>query len=37
MSAIEKLVGDTILTKDGDKPTAEALGSAEVVGLYFSA
>lgn len=34
---MEALVGSTLLTKSGPKPTAEALGGAEVVGLYFSA
>eukprot|EP00966_Prymnesium_polylepis_P123468 2854704-Prymnesium_polylepis.2 len=30
------LLGDTLLTKDGEKPTAEVLADKEAVGLYFS-
>ena len=32
---MEALFGSTLLTKSGEKPTLEALGGAEVVGLYF--
>ena len=33
---MEALLGPTLLTKDGEKPTAEVLGG-KTVGLYFSA
>jgi len=35
--AFKDLFGETLLTKDGEKPTEEVLGSAKAVGLYFSA
>jgi len=34
---MENLLGATLLTKSGQKATADALQGAEVVGLYFSA
>jgi len=34
---MEALLGGTLLSKDGKKPTKEALAGTEVVGLYFSA
>lgn len=34
---MEALLGNTLLTKEGVVPTADALANAEVVGLYFSA
>jgi len=35
--SLQELLGDVLLTKDGEKPTSEALEGAEAVGLYFSA
>jgi|UniRef100_K3WGP7 nucleoredoxin len=37
MSAWTELLGEQVRTKDGNKPTAEALAGKKVVGLYFSA
>ena len=37
MAAFVELFGDTLLTKDGAKPTAEVLGEATAVAIYFSA
>jgi nucleoredoxin len=34
---MEALFGPTLLTKDGEKPTADALRGKGVVGIYFSA
>jgi len=36
-SPLTDLLGPTLLTKAGEKPTAEALAEKDVVGLYFSA
>jgi len=35
--AFAALFGDTLLTKDGDKPTEQVLGGKTAVGVYFSA
>jgi len=35
--AFSALLGDSLLTKDGEKPTSEVLAGAKAVGLYFSA
>ncbi|GAB9472974.1 hypothetical protein Gpo141_00010138 [Globisporangium polare] len=32
-----ELLGETLRTKEGDKPTGEVLAGKKVVGLYFSA
>ena len=32
-----QLLGATLTTKAGDKPTSEVLAGKEVIGLYFSA
>jgi nucleoredoxin len=37
MAAFKELCGDTILTKDGEVPTEEALAGAKAVAFYFSA
>lgn len=37
MSAFKELLGDKILTKDGEKDTAKVLGGKKYVLLYFSA
>ncbi|TYZ68063.1 hypothetical protein PybrP1_010284 [[Pythium] brassicae (nom. inval.)] len=37
MTPWTELLGETLLTKDGEKPTAAALAGKKVVGLYFSA
>ena len=37
MEALRKLFGPTLMTKDGEKPTAEVLDGKTAVGLYFSA
>ncbi|KAF1334804.1 Nucleoredoxin, partial [Globisporangium splendens] len=37
MSAWTELLGEQVRTKDGVKPTTEALAGKKVVGLYFSA
>merc|ERR1712224_225099 len=37
MAAFEGLFGDTILTKDGEKPTKEVLADKDYVMVYFSA
>lgn len=37
MAALAKLLGDTLLTKDGEKSTSEALDGTTAVGIYFSA
>eukprot|EP00928_Gymnodinium_smaydae_P082462 TRINITY_DN657_c0_g2_i3.p1 TRINITY_DN657_c0_g2~~TRINITY_DN657_c0_g2_i3.p1 ORF type:complete len:405 (+),score=96.95 TRINITY_DN657_c0_g2_i3:89-1303(+) len=34
---IQELLGDRLLTQDGEKSTAEALSGAAAIGLYFSA
>jgi len=34
---MEPLLGDTLLTADGEKPTSEVLEGATAIGLYFSA
>jgi len=35
--AYQELLGDVLLTQDGEKPTSEVLSGAVAVGLYFSA
>lgn len=35
--AFQDMLGDSLLTADGEKPTTEVLGGAKAVGLYFSA
>lgn len=37
MAQLTALLGETLQTKAGEKPTAEVLDGKEVVGLYFSA
>merc|ERR1719230_2314476 len=37
MSPLAALLGDTLLTKEGTKPTAEVLAGKKAVALYFSA
>ena len=37
MSALSSLLGDKLLTKDGEKATDEVLQGKDAVGLYFSA
>jgi len=37
VSDLPTLLGDKLLTKDGEQTTAEVLGGATAVGLYFSA
>jgi len=34
---MEKIVGEVLLTKDGEKPTSEVLAGKTAVGIYFSA
>lgn len=36
-AAMEALLGSTLLTAEGEKPTAEVLEGATAIGLYFSA
>jgi len=35
--ALQELLGDVLLTKEGEKPTSEVLSGAQAIGLYFSA
>merc|ERR1719152_193224 len=35
--AFSDLLGDTLKTKDGERPTSDALKGAKAVGIYFSA
>jgi len=37
MSPLSALLGDTLVTKDGVKPTTEVLAGKKAIGLYFSA
>lgn len=37
MAAFTSLLGETLQTKDGNKPTADVLGKCDAVGIYFSA
>jgi len=37
MASFKSLLGETLLTKDGEKPTEEVLGGKTSVGIYFSA
>ncbi len=37
MAPLSELFGDTLLTKEGEKPTIEVLAGCTAVGVYFSA